>query len=41
MAVEKGGSGAATSVIAADILDYYFSDEAVLERVDGENQLLR
>ena len=41
VAVEKGGSGAATSVIAADILDYYFSDEAVLERVDGENQLLR
>lgn len=41
VAVEKGGSGAATSVIAADILEYYFSDEAVLERVDRENQLLR
>lgn len=41
VAVEKGGSGAATAVIAADILDYYFSDEAVLERVDEENQLLR
>lgn len=39
--VEKGGSGAATAVIAADILEYYFSDEAVLERVDAENQLLR
>lgn len=41
VAVEKGGSGAATAVIAADILEYYFSDEAVLERVDAENQLLR
>ncbi len=41
VAVEKGGSGAATSVIAADILEYYFSDQATLERVDAENQLLR
>lgn len=41
VAVEKGGSGAATSVIAADILEYYFSDQAGLEQVDAENQLLR
>lgn len=41
VAVEKGGSGAATSVIAADILEYYFSDQAGLEQMDAENQLLR
>lgn len=41
VAVEKGGSGAATSVIAAEILEYYFSDAAQVERIETANVLLR
>ena len=41
VAVEKGGSGAATAVIAADILEYYFSGQSALEQVPAENELLR
>lgn len=40
-AVEKGGYGADSSAIAAAIMDYYFSEEATLQRVEGENQLLK
>jgi penicillin-binding protein 2 len=39
--VEKGGYGADSVDITADIMTYYFSDEATLQRVEGENQLLR
>lgn len=41
VAVEKGGSGAATAVIAAEIMEYYFSDDARLEGVERANELLR
>lgn len=40
-AVEKGGYGADSSAIAAQIMEYYFSEEATLERVEAENQLLK
>lgn len=40
-AVEKGGYGADSAAITAAIMDYYFSDEATLQRVESENQLLR
>lgn len=39
--VEKAQSGASTAGITADIMNYYFSAEATLERVEAENQLLR
>lgn len=41
VAVEKGGSGAATAVIAAEIMEYYFSDAARVEGIEGTNVLLR
>ncbi|MCD8146779.1 MAG: penicillin-binding protein A [Clostridiales bacterium] len=39
--VEKADAGADTVAIAAAIMNYYFSDEATLERVEAENQLLQ
>lgn len=39
--VEKAESGASTASITADIMNYYFSEEATLERVEAENQLLQ
>lgn len=39
--VEKASSGASTAGITADIMEYYFSEEATLERVEAENALLR
>lgn len=39
-AVEKGGYGADSSAIAAEIMEFYFSEEATLERVEAEHQLL-
>lgn len=39
-AVEKGGYGADSSGIAAQIMEYYFSEEATLERINAENQLI-
>lgn len=39
--MEKAPNGASTSGITADIMNYYFSEEATLERVENENQLLR
>ena len=38
--VEKAPSGASTSAITAAIMEYYFSEDATLERVEAENQLL-
>lgn len=38
--VEKAPSGASTSSITAAIMEYYFSEDATLERVEAENQLL-
>ena len=38
--VEKAPSGASTSAITAAIMDYYFSEDATLERVEAENQLI-
>lgn len=40
--VEKSPyAGAQSSCITADIMNYYFSEEATLERVENENRLLR
>ncbi len=39
--VEKASSGANTSAITAQIMEYYFSEEATLERVEAENTLLQ
>ncbi|MCD7757384.1 MAG: hypothetical protein LUH45_04360, partial [Clostridiales bacterium] len=39
--VEKASAGADTAAITAAIMNYYFSDEATLERVEAENQLLQ
>lgn len=38
--VEKAPSGADTASITAEIMNYYFSEEATLERVEAENALL-
>ena len=38
--VEKAPSGASTSSITAAIMEYYFSEDATLERVEAENQLI-
>lgn len=38
--VEKATSGASTAAITAEIMNYYFSEEATLERVEAENALL-
>lgn len=38
--VEKALSGASTSSITAAIMEYYFSEDATLERVEAENQLI-
>lgn len=38
--VEKALSGASTAEITAKIMEYYFSEDATLERVEAENQLL-
>jgi penicillin-binding protein 2 len=38
--VEKATSGASTASITAAIMDYYFSEDATLERVEAENQLI-
>lgn len=38
--VEKAPSGANTAAITAKIMEYYFSEEATLERVEAENALL-
>ena len=38
--VEKALSGASTSAITAAIMEYYFSEDATLERVEAENQLI-
>ncbi len=38
--VEKALSGASTAAITATIMDYYFSEDATLERVEAENQML-
>ena len=39
--VEKGGAGAATAVIAAEILEYYFSGASDLQRLEETDTLLR
>ena len=41
IAVESGGSGSELAAIAADVLSYYFSADAAIEAVDGENTILR
>lgn len=38
--VEKASSGASTAAITAAIMEYYFSEEATLERIEAENSLL-
>lgn len=38
--VEKALSGASTAAITAEIMNYYFSEDATLERVEAENQML-
>jgi penicillin-binding protein 2 len=41
LVVEKGGTGAELGALASEILKYYFSAESAMDRLDGENTLLR
>lgn len=38
--VEKGGSGSELGAVAADVLTYYFSSDAAMDEMIGENTLL-